>query len=66
MDDEVLPAELCAGDVIELGDAAEWRVMSKPRMRPRARSIEIMLQHVRHRGETLLAFRPASPREAHR
>jgi len=52
-DDEVFPHELRVGDVVEIS-GAEWRVIRKPRTRPGGKSIELALEHVRHRGETLV------------
>ena len=50
---DVFPHELRVGDVVEIG-GSEWRVMSKPRVRPRGKSLEIALEHVKHRGEFMV------------
>jgi hypothetical protein len=53
VDDEVFPHELRVGDVVKVA-GAEWWVTSKTRMRPGGRSVEVWLEHVKHRDEKLV------------
>jgi hypothetical protein len=49
----ILPLELRAGDVIEVAGST-WRVVHKPRTRTGLKSLEVALEHVSHRDESLI------------
>jgi hypothetical protein len=52
-DELVFPHELRIGDLVEMA-GGQWRVTRPPRRRLGSKSIEIALEHVKHRGETLV------------
>ena len=52
-DEMVFPHELRIGDVIELAGSS-WRLVRKPLTRVSVKSIEVALEHVGRRGETML------------